>query len=245
MVRPYTICYLNCSADGRIDGEFFRAPESQEPTAIFRRRWLDMQADAIIYGAVTMAQFAGGMAAGPNSPWMCEREIFPKTDFVAPCRVSHYYVAVNIRGTICYDSPYIDKKGRGEHGIIHVLTEDVSDSYVAYLHRLGISYIFCGKKALEAGTMMDKLYRLFGIKKAIVSGGAYADWSLLEKGLIDEVILLLNPVVDGNPSAHPVFMRSPGMEAKAVGLELVEVEVVAGGGVFLTYRPKNTVKGFQ
>ena len=236
MNRPYTICYLNCSADGNIDGEFMRSEEFRIPTDIYRQRWLEMNADCTIYGAVTMAQFADGFIKEPLPP---AGMTYPRKDYIAACDAEKYYLAINPQGTVSYDSKYIDKRGRGKHGIIHVVTENISDDYLAYLRSMEISYIFCGKDALDPVIMMEKAYSFFGIRKAIISGGAYADWTLLEKGLIDEITVMLNPVVDGNPSAHSVFMRYEGMVPSSVGLKLVGVEKTAGDGLFITYIPKN------
>lgn len=133
----------------------------------------------------------------------------------------------------------IDVKNRGAHGVIHVLTEDISDRYLHYLREKGISYIFCGGKELDPVLMMEKLSRLFGVKKAIISGGAYADWTLLSKGLIDEIKFMLLPVADGDPASHTLFKRMPGMESNPVALELVSAERTDGDGLMVTYRPKN------
>lgn len=65
MNRPYTICYLNLSAEGHIDGEFMKSPAAAQTTEVFRQRWLEMGADAILYGAVTMAMFAQGRLKEP------------------------------------------------------------------------------------------------------------------------------------------------------------------------------------
>lgn len=239
MNRPYTICYLNCSADGHIDGEFMRSEEFQVPTGIYRQRWLDMDVDCTVYWAVTMAQFSGGWLKD-GEPLPKATETYARTDYIAPCDAKKYYLAINTRGTLAYDSAIIDKKGRGRHGVIHVLTESVSDDYLSYLRSKGISYIFCGRETLDPVMMMEKAYSLFGIRKAIISGGAYADWTLLSQGLIDEVITMLNPVVDGNPAAHSVFLRSEDMPAATVGFTLVGAEVTEGNGLFVTWKPKNT-----
>ena len=63
MNRPYTICYLNVSAEAHIDGDFGRLPEAAPASDVFRQRWLVMNADAIVYGATTMAMFADGKIA--------------------------------------------------------------------------------------------------------------------------------------------------------------------------------------
>ena len=235
MNRPYTICYLNVSAEGHIDGSFGKLPEAKPGTAVFRQRWLDMKADAIIYGSVTMVMFTEGwLNKLPPSG-----KTYDRRDYIAPCDVSRYYVVINTKGTIAYSGPYIDQRGRGVHGVIHVLTEDVSDDYLHYLRQKQISYIFCGKQKLDPAMMMEKVYSLFGVKKAIISGGAYADWTLLSHGLIDEIKTMFLPVADGDPNSNTLFRRSEGMEDKPVALKLVSAEIVEGDGLMVTYRAKN------
>ena len=136
-------------------------------------------------------------------------------------------------------SPTLEVRGRGVHGIIHVLTEDISNHYLEYLREQGISYIFCGKEKLDPVLMMEKLYSKFGIKKAIISGGAYADWTLLSHGLIDEIKTMLVPVVDGDPHSNTLFKRFERDESQPVALSLVDVERVEGDGLMITYKPKN------
>lgn len=235
MNRPYITCYLNISMEGHIDGDFGRLPEAAPASAFFRQHWLDMHPDATIYGAVTMALFTAG--------WVSElpkaKNTYLREDYVAPCETGRYYVCISPDGGIAYDSPTIDVRNRGVQGIIHVLTENISDDYLEYLREHGISYIFCGKEAFDPVLMVEKLYDKFGIKKAIISGGAYADWTLLSRGLIDEIKVMLVPVVDGDPNSHTLFKRMEGDESHPVALSLVSAEQIEGDGLMITYKPKN------
>lgn len=191
--------------------------------------------DATIYGAVTMALFtAGRVGELPKA-----KHTYPREDYIAPCETGRYYVAISPDGGIAYDSPTLEVRGRGVHGVIHVLTEDISDDYLEYLRAQGISYIFCGKEELDPVLMMEKLYDKFGIKNAIISGGAYADWTLLSHGLVDEIKTMLVPVVDGDPHSNTLFKRFEDEEAQPVALSLVDVERVEGDGLMITYKPKN------
>ena len=236
--RPYTICYLNVSAEGHIDGGFSRAPEAAPASTVFRTRWLEMGADVIIYGAVTMSMFAGGwLEEVPETGLRFDRE-----DYIAPSDVSRYYIAVSPDRYIAYPEKYIDQWGRGVHGVIHVLTENASDDYLAYLRSREISYIFCGKTTLDPVVMMEKAYSLFGIRKAILSGGAYTDWTLLSHGLIDEIQTMYLPVVDGGTDSHTLFRQQKDANDPPVALQLVSAEVVEGDGLLVTYRPKNIEK---
>lgn len=45
-------------------------------------------------------------------------------------------------------------------------SDNVSDAYLAYLQRLGVSYLFAGKTELNLKLTLDKLKSLFGIKNA-------------------------------------------------------------------------------
>lgn len=237
MTRPYTICYLNVSAECHIDGDFGRLPEAAPASAFFRQHWLEMPPDATIYGAVTMAMFA----AGRVNELPKAKHTYSRKDYVAPCETGRYYVAISPDGGIAYDSPTIDVRNRGVQGIIHALTENISDDYLEYLREHGISYIFCGKEIFDPVRMMEKLYSQFGIKKAIISGGAYADWTLLSHGLIDEIKVMLVPVVDGDPTSHTLFKRMEGEKSRPVALSFISVEPVEGDGLMLTYKPKNAI----
>ena len=42
-----------------------KSPAAAQTTEVFRQRWLEMGADAILYGAVTMAMFAQGRLKEP------------------------------------------------------------------------------------------------------------------------------------------------------------------------------------
>lgn len=239
MNRPYTVCYLNVSAEAHIDGDFGKLPEAAPGSQVFRQRWLDMHADAIVYGAATMALFTEGWVENlPKARLSYDRE-----DYITPCDISRYYIAVAPDGGIAYRDKYIPSiRDRGLHGIIHALTENISDDYLEYLRSKKISYIFCGKERFDPVMMMEKVYSLFGVKKAILSGGAYADWTLLSQGLVDELKIIYLPVVDGDPTSHTLFRRMEGMESTPVALKLENVEIVDGDGLLVTYKPKNAVE---
>lgn len=165
---------------------------------------------------------------------------YPREDYIAPCQEKRYYIAIDPMGSIAYRGSTIPSiRGRGIHSVIHALCETVSDDYLAYLQSKGISYLFCGKETFDPVILMEKAYTRFGTRKAILSGGAYADWTMLASGLIDEIQTMYLPVIDGDPHSHTLFRRMDGMESAPVALKLDHVEVVAGDGLLVTYRPKN------
>jgi riboflavin biosynthesis pyrimidine reductase len=70
----------------------------------------------------------------------------------------------------------------------------------------------------------------------IVEGGPHIAGSFVNAGLVDEVSVLILPLVDGR-GAHPAsFEISPSAWKQPVHLTLASAEVQEGGGVWLRYR---------
>jgi 2,5-diamino-6-(ribosylamino)-4(3H)-pyrimidinone 5'-phosphate reductase len=155
-----------------------------------------------------------------------------RTDFIAEYEADFFVVAVDAHGKLGWESADID----GEH-LIAVLTEQVGDEYLAYLRRLGISYIFGGADTLDFALVLDKLARLFPIKTILLEGGGHINGSLLKAGLIDELSLLHYPIVDGAASSATVFEQGDN-PSPAVRFELQEVQQRSHGILWLRYEVK-------
>lgn len=151
-------------------------------------------------------------------------------DFVADHGAESFAIAVDAHGKLGWKSAAID----ADH-LISVLTEQVSDEYLAYLRRVGVSYIFGGAKELDFALVLDKLGRLFPIKTILLEGGGHLNGSLLQAGLVDELSLLHYPVIDGAASSAAVFEQGeqPGPPAP---LQLLHVAQLPGGFVWLRYQ---------
>jgi 2,5-diamino-6-(ribosylamino)-4(3H)-pyrimidinone 5'-phosphate reductase len=155
-----------------------------------------------------------------------------RTDFIAEYEADSFVIAVDAHGKLGWESADID----GEH-LIAVLTEQVGDEYLAYLRRLGISYIFGGADTLDFALMLDKLARLFPIKTILLEGGGHLNGSLLKAGLIDELSLLHYPIVDGAADSATVFEQGDN-PSPAVRFQLQDVQQRAHGILWLRYEVK-------
>lgn len=98
--RPYVICHMVSSVDGKIDGNWFGAPEVRTPLAGSNEIRSRYACRAVLYGAATMAQtYAEGWVDGlPEAP-----QSFPRQDWIAPSEVDRYYIAGDPNGGIAYD----------------------------------------------------------------------------------------------------------------------------------------------
>jgi len=159
----------------------------------------------------------------------------PDGDFVAVDDAKMYYVSVDIHGRVGWESNTVKHMDRPVAHVIQVLTKSTSASYKAFLRSLNISYIIAGKQKLDLVMASEKLYRLFGIKTLMVSGGGIVNWSFLKKGLVDEFSLILAPVADGDAETPSLFEAGEGAN-RVMNFTLNSVEVLSGDNIWLRYK---------
>ena len=218
MNRPYTVCHIFSALDGAIVGNYMYAPE----TTAAREQ----------YGTTTMLDFCDGYVADLPKVKLAEHK-----DYVAPHTEDKYVIAIDRHGKLAYSQSYLERHGLKQH-IIEVLTKEVSDEYLAYLRKLGISYIFAGNKELECEIAMVKLKEVFGIERLVIAGGGYIDWAFADAGMIDELSLVLAPAADGEQQVT-VFERTDNSLNRAIAFTLKDVQKLEGNGVWLRYTFNN------
>ncbi len=226
MDRPYIICHMLVSYDNKITGGFMFSPETSGLIGEYGRIDREFNAQAWLCGKTTMEEFTGGL-----QPDGTIKAKFSKEDYVAKKDVGQYVVVTDAMGEIGYAKPYLEKGGRKSY-IIELLTYGVSDEYVAYLRKMGISYIFAGEKELNLALAMQKLKSLFGIKLLVSHGGGYTNGTFLKAGLIDELSLVRVPLVEDNDKEVSLFGKE---EVPQSLFELKSAEKLGNGGEWLRY----------
>ena len=235
--RPYVICHMISSLDGKIDGDYFDMPEILEVRNASNKIREQFNCNAVIYGAVTMADtYAEGYIKNlPASPKHCKRE-----NHIADSEVQNFFIVIDPQGSIKYDSKYIEKRGRPKSHIVVALTESVSDGYINYLRNLDISYIFAGKNALNYEKLMRTLKNELKIERVILSGGGIVNWTFLQAGMIDELSIIICPATDGSRNVATIFDRSLfSLDDKPISFNLIGVQTLPGNGIWLKYIPKS------
>src|SRR4051812_10592946 len=138
-VKPYVICHMMPSVDGRLRTERWDVPEKGHKE--YDRTADTYNADAWICGRVTMEEFASGRWRGRASG----SKRIPRTDWIAPLeRGKTFAVSLDPGGKLAWKENNVE----GDP-LIEVLGEDVPAGYLAFLRAKGISYIFAGKKGAE------------------------------------------------------------------------------------------------
>ena len=236
--RPYVICHMQTSIDGRISGNFFFTPAADaiyETDNDIRKSY---KADAVMNGAVTCAEIyaEGFLPVRPEA-----HEAFDREDFLAEPYLNNYIVCVDTEGTLKWNGNTVSHRGNPPAHIIEVLTEDVDDGYLSYLRNLDISYLFAGADELDLPLALEKLHREFGIERILLTGGGQMNWTFLQAGCLDELNVVVLPMVDGNTQAAGLFDRPEDRQGAGafapVGFRLAGVEKLPGDGLLLKYLP--------
>ena len=222
--KPRVICHMMSSLDGRtILSRWGNSPNIKE----YETTAATFVAEAWMCGRVTMEKdFTKGLA--PDLQPVSHP--LDRQDFVADYTADSFAIAVDAHGKLGWKSGHID-----DDHLISILTEQVSDEYLAYLRKQGISYLFGGKKELDFALVLDKLGRLFPIKTILLEGGGHLNGSMLKAALIDELSVLHFPVVDEAASSATIFEQgnTPGPAAQ---LQLISVEQRTHGVIWLRYK---------
>jgi 2,5-diamino-6-(ribosylamino)-4(3H)-pyrimidinone 5'-phosphate reductase len=231
-MRPYVVCHMMPSLDGRLRTTRWDIPEAAENE--YDRTALTYRPDAWLIGRVTMEEFADGRWRGRGAR---RGPRTPREDFVAPKKGEMYGIGLDSRGLLDF------KSGTTEgDAVISVLSEAVSDRYLAHLRERGVSYIFAARKPgeLDLPLVLRKLREKFGIRRLLVEGGGKTTGSFLRAGLVDEISLLLTPAADGKMDEPALFDTEGFKGTRALtSVRILSVRKARGGTWWLKARPLN------
>ncbi len=230
-MKPYVICHMNTSIDGRIWHSRWRPSENRIP-GLFERIHEQLGNGSWLIGRITGSEYAKAEAYPDRT-----QQIYRRESWLARRSAAAYGIALDAHGKIAW--------GRSDIGgdpIVAVLTEQVSDAHLAGLRRDGVSYIFAGARELDLALALDILNRELGIERLLLEGGGKSNGSFLRAGLIDEISLAICPAIDGARGGPHVFDSDndlAGPTAPVRSMTLVSSEVLDGGAIWLRYRLEN------
>jgi riboflavin biosynthesis pyrimidine reductase len=225
-MKPYIICHMMSSLDGHALTDGWERPFKKDAGQLYEDLAEQFKFDAWVCGRVTMQEIAHGegypkgLANGP----------IPRTDHFAKRDAPKYAISIDPHGKVEWKS----NEALGSH-VVEVLTEAVSDDYLAYLQSIEVSYLFAGKTDIDLHRVVDTLARELGTKRLVVEGGPHVSGSFVNAGLVDEVSVLLLPLIDGRAEHPASFEVAPAKWQQPEYLKLNSAEVQEGGAVWLRY----------
>lgn len=229
MSKPYIICHMVMSIDGKVTGGFLSRSECELATESYYQINRDYHADAFACGRITMEEsFTHGYQPDLSD---FVGIVIQREDYIAYKDAGFFAVAFDRHGRLGWQTEKImdDDPGYDNAHIIEVLCEDASDAYLAYLQSIGVSYIFAGKEELNLSLALDKMYRLFGIKKLLLEGGSIINGAFERENVIDELSLVVAPMIAG-ADGKPLFY-----ESEIQNYTLTETKLLLDSAIWLHY----------
>lgn len=224
MNKPYIICHMMTSVDGRIDC----AMTTHLPGEEYYSTLEELDVDTHLSGRVT-AQMEMSL------PGIFESSSYTPLNEEAYSMVENsngYEVIVDTKGSLLWPEANLDGKG-----LVILTSEKVSKEYLSYLDSLKISWIATGKEKIDLVKACDYLANKFNVMRMAVVGGGHINAAFLKAGLLDEVSILIGAGIDGRGNMTAVF---DGLEQDqpVTQLKLMSVQQYESDAVWLRYLVK-------
>lgn len=109
MERPFVVCHMLTSLDGKIDGAFFGVPETIPAIKAYGELRSFYGCQATLYGTTTMLE---GYAEGKVGQLPTVVSTPPRADWVNPTgkAMGNFIVAVDPQGQLAYSGLSIEKR---------------------------------------------------------------------------------------------------------------------------------------
>ena len=225
-MKPYVICHMMSSLDGHALTDGWARPFKKDAGVLYEKLAQTFKFDGWICGRVTMQE----IAHGDDYPKGLAKEPVPRTHYFAKRDADCYAISIDPHGKVAWKS----NEALDSH-VVSVVTEAVSDDYLAYLKSINVSYIFGGKTDIDLVQVIAILADELGTKRLIVEGGPTVSGSFLNAGLIDEVSVLILPLIDGRGDHPASFEIAQDAWTKPTYLTLNSADVQENGSVWLRY----------
>jgi 2,5-diamino-6-(ribosylamino)-4(3H)-pyrimidinone 5'-phosphate reductase len=220
-MKPFVICHMCTTIDGKILGERWgKLPGGMDSSKLFESTANTFGIKAWVVGTTTMREFSDRHFVLPTAKQEIER-----VDYVADPKAKRFGIGTDAKGVLRY------KRGdvNGDH-VVLLVSEQVSNDYLAHLRAAGVSYLFCGVDQVEPKKALRKLGKALGIRKLLLEGGGTLNGAWLKAGLIDEISQVIVPVVDGGREVAGFFdIPGPSPRKAAAMLRLIKQSKLPGG----------------
>ena len=229
--RPYVICHMVTTIDGKILGNRWGKIPGQPGSAnLFETTAESFRIPYWLVGTTTMKEFAAGTMKLPRAAKKISRR-----DHIANEAAKSLAIGADAKGVLRFRA----SETEGDH-VVLLVTEQVSNDYLAHLQAAGVSYLFCGKREIDLALALRKIGAAFGLKKLQLHGGGTFYGAMLHAGLVDEISHITVPIVDGGGGEITGIFDLPKNStppAKAAAtLKLTSHKLLPGGVIWARYQ---------
>lgn len=227
-MKPYVICHMCTTVDGKILGHRWgKLPGYKHESNLFETTAASFGIGAWLVGTTTMDEFDGQKTKLPQAKHSVVRR-----DFIANKNAKRLAIGADAKGVLRFRENEVG----GDH-VVLLVTDRVSNDYLAHLQAADVSYLFCGKKEINLHVALRKLGSAFKLRKLMLQGGGKFNGAMLKSGLVDEISHLTVPIADGGVGVSSFFDIPGKAPAKAAAtLRLLSHKLLPGGVIWARYR---------
>lgn len=243
--RPHVVMQMAASIDGRIavgpDLTMFDRPPASDGIPDGGLLWSRVakavadqwHPEGTMMGSGTVQSASAPLRVLPpfaGDPQLLHTDFLPE-DVVA--KTTAWAILVDGRGRC--RSGYKGSENPGGH-ILHLVSQAAPAEYLAFLRRERIPYLIGGQAHADLPGALEKLYTLLRVRAIHLEGGGTLNGAMLRAGLVDEIHLLVQPVMIGGrrtPTLADCDDLSGAMRPAV--LQLVSATPAENGYVWLHY----------
>lgn len=225
MKKPYIVCHMMTSLDGRIDcamtstlpgvDDYYTTLEALDlPTTLSGRVTAELE----------MA-LPGKFQAEDATP-------YGKEGFFKQGSAAGYEVVVDTHGTLLWPD---DEENGDDKPYLIMTSTAVPKAYLDYLDSRHISWIACGDTRIDLARGVEILATEFGVERLGIVGGSKINTAFLQAGLLDEISILVGAGIDGRGGMPAVF-DGFAMDRPTTPLHLTAVQQFPSNAVWLRYK---------
>lgn len=223
MKKPYIVCHMMTSVDGRIDCQMTSELPGVED---YYSTLHALDVPTTVSGRVT----AELELAEPGSFCAKDPEIYGQEGFSKKADAAGYEIVADTKGKLLWP----DAAGMQKPYLI-LTSEQVTKEYLYYLDQKHISWIACGKEKIDLARAAEILATEFQVKRMGIVGGAAINTAFLDAGLLDEISIVVGAGIDGRGCMASVF-DGLSVDHPLIHLKLMDVKKFDSEAVWLRYK---------
>ena len=254
MSRPQVVLYVSASLDSRItmgsNTTMFDTYKQPELYAMFlgKEDWESFThavkelytPDMFLEGSNMLVAETDPLTELPpyqGDPALLYEDFLPPDILHRPTRKT-WTAVVDGRGR--FRNGYTAECDDPETYMIHLTSEAAPPEYLAFLRERHIPYLIQGQERVDLPLMLEKVKQKLGVTTIATSSGGKLSGALIRSNLLDEINILLNPIVIGGFTI-PTLFASPEPVWPTVlpnQLKLLEVKTMPNERLWLRYKVK-------
>ena len=217
---PYITIHNEMSLDGRFDW-------MSDDQGLYYETIYRFQVDAMLSGSNTMLEAQNNMGKDTF-----KQEYTPAAKDLSDTR--QLLVVVDSRGrikdwSVLRNQPYW-------RDVVVLCSNATPRAHLEGLRAQKVETIIAGEQHVDLRKSLSTLRAEYGVSKLRVDSGGILNGVLLRAGLVDEVVIILNPCLTGGKSARTFYVSDDLVSRDGIiSLELKKVEEMRDGFLWLQY----------